>query len=93
MVRATISTSQNPVFVEGWNPGIPVAAKEPDLAWKLMALWTSPEIQVMQSKTAGYLPMRKSAAAMVDPNSPDTAHVKPSRGSNSLFIAFGHLKA
>jgi ABC-type glycerol-3-phosphate transport system substrate-binding protein len=66
-----------PVFVEGWNLGIPVAAKEPDLAWKLMALWTSPEIQVMQSKTAGYLPMRKSAAAMVDPNSPDTAHVKP----------------
>ena len=47
MVRATISTSQNPVFVEGWNPGIPVAAKEPDLAWKLMALWTSPEIQVL----------------------------------------------
>jgi ABC-type glycerol-3-phosphate transport system substrate-binding protein len=66
-----------PVFVEGWNLGIPVAAKEPDLAWKLIALWTSPDIQVMQAKTAGYLPMRKSAAAMVDPNNPATAHVKP----------------
>ncbi len=66
-----------PVFVEGWNLGIPVDAKEPDLAWKLIELWTSPDIQIMQSKMAGYLPMRKSAAGKVDPNAPDTAHVKP----------------
>jgi multiple sugar transport system substrate-binding protein len=66
-----------PVFVEGWNLGIPTAAKEPDLAWKLIELWTSPDIQLMQSKTAGYLPMRKSMAGTSDPNNPDTAHIKP----------------
>jgi len=66
-----------PVFVEGWNLSIPAAAKEPDLAWKLIQLWTSPDIQIMQAKVAGYLPMRKSAASKVDPNSPDTSHIKP----------------
>lgn len=66
-----------PVFVEGWNLGIPKGAKEPDLAWKLIELWTSPDIQIMQSKMAGYLPMRKSAASKVDANAPDTAHIKP----------------
>ncbi len=76
-----------PVFVEGWNLGIPVNAKEPDLAWKLIELWTSPDIQIMQAKVAGYLPMRKSAASKVDPNAPDTAHIKPLLdliGSNAM---------
>jgi multiple sugar transport system substrate-binding protein len=76
-----------PVFVEGWNLSIPVNAEEPDLAWKLIELWTSPEIQIMQAKVAGYLPMRKSAASKVDPNAPDTAHIKPLLdliGSNAM---------
>jgi ABC-type glycerol-3-phosphate transport system substrate-binding protein len=76
-VSKMVGDGVQPVFVEGWNLGIPVGAKEPDLAWKLIALWTSPDIQIMQSKMAGYLPMRKSAAAKVDANAPDTAHVKP----------------
>jgi len=66
-----------PVFVEGWNLGIPARAAEPDLAWKLVELWTSPDIQIMQAKVAGYLPMRKSVADKVDPNDPNTAHIKP----------------
>lgn len=66
-----------PAFIEGWNLGIPVAAKEPELAWKLIEHWTSPDIQLMQSKLAGYLPMRKSLGDKVDPNAPDTAHIKP----------------
>jgi len=66
-----------PTFVEGWNLGIPAKAQEPDLAWKLIELWTSPDIQIMQAKVAGYLPMRKSVAAKVDANAPDTAHIKP----------------
>src|SRR3569832_421431 len=76
-----------PVFVEGWNLGIPVNAKEPELAWKLVELWTSPEIQIMQAKVAGYLPMRKSAALKVDPYAPNTAHIKPLLdliGSNAM---------
>lgn len=76
-----------PVFVEGWNLGIPAQAKEPDLAWKLIDLWTSPDIQIMQAKVAGYLPMRKSVAAKVDPNAPNTAHIKPLLeviGSNAM---------
>lgn len=76
-----------PVFVEGWNLGIPVAAKEPELAWKLIELWTSPDIQIMQAKVAGYLPMRKSVASKVDPTAPDTAHIKPLLdviGSNAM---------
>lgn len=71
------SDGVQPVFVEGWNLGIPAKAKEPDLAWKLIALWTSPDVQIMQSKLAGYLPMRKSVAAKVDASAPDTAHIKP----------------
>jgi ABC-type glycerol-3-phosphate transport system substrate-binding protein len=67
---------EQPVFVEGWNLGIPINAKEPDLAWKLIELWTSPDIQIMQANVAGYLPMRKSAASKVDPNAPGTAHIK-----------------
>ena len=66
-----------PVYVEGWNLGIPKDAKEPDLAWKLIALWTSPDIQIMQSRLAGYLPMRKSAAKQLDANDPNTAHIAP----------------
>ena len=66
-----------PVFVEGWNLGIPAKAAEPDLAWKLVQLWTSPDMQIMQAKVAGYLPMRKSVADKVDPNDPSTAHIKP----------------
>jgi len=31
----------------------------------------------MQAKVAGYLPMRKSVADKVDPNDPNTAHIKP----------------
>lgn len=76
-----------PVFVEGWNLGIPAKAQEPDLGWKLIELWTSPDIQIMQSKIAGYLPMRKSAADKVDANAADTAHIKPLLaviGSNAL---------
>jgi ABC-type glycerol-3-phosphate transport system substrate-binding protein len=41
----------------------------------------------MQAKVAGYLPMRKSAASKVDPNAPDTAHIKPLLdliGSNAM---------
>lgn len=78
---------EQPVFVEGWNLSIPAGAKEPDLAWKLIEHWTSPEVQIMQAKVAGYLPMRKSAASKVDPNSPDTAHIKPLLdviGSNAM---------
>jgi ABC-type glycerol-3-phosphate transport system substrate-binding protein len=66
-----------PVFVEGWNLGIPKGAKEAELGWKLIELWTSPEMQLMQSRMAGYLPMRKSAAKMVDASAPATAHIAP----------------
>jgi ABC-type glycerol-3-phosphate transport system substrate-binding protein len=76
-VPAFSEAGVQPVYVEGWNLGIPKDAKEPDLAWKLIALWTSPDIQIMQSKLAGYLPMRKSAAKQLDANDPNTAHIAP----------------
>jgi ABC-type glycerol-3-phosphate transport system substrate-binding protein len=49
-----------PADVQGWNLVIPAAAKNPDAAWKLIEVWISPDIQMFQSTTAGYLPMRVS---------------------------------
>src|SRR5262249_5938242 len=73
----TFAGGWQPAFVEGWNLAIPAAAKEPDLAWKLIEHWTSPDIQLMQAKGPGYLPMRKSVANLVDGSTPDTAHIRP----------------
>jgi multiple sugar transport system substrate-binding protein len=63
-------------LVDGWQLSIPTGAKNPDAAWKLIAHWTQPEIQLMQSKLAGYLPMRRSLADDPSFNTPATSHVK-----------------
>ena len=51
-----------PAYVQGWNLVIPQGAEHPDLAWKLVEHWTDAEVQLQQSKDAGYLPMRRSVA-------------------------------
>jgi len=51
-----------PLSLQGWNLVIPKKAEHPELAWKLVELWTSPEIQLRQAIAAGYLPVRRSVA-------------------------------
>ena len=51
-----------PAYVQGWNLVIPKGAKHPDEAWKLIDYWTSAEVQLEQSKDAGYLPVLRSVA-------------------------------
>jgi ABC-type glycerol-3-phosphate transport system substrate-binding protein len=51
-----------PLSLQGWNLVIPKKAEHPELAWKLIELWDSPEIQLRQAIAAGYLPMRRSVA-------------------------------
>jgi ABC-type glycerol-3-phosphate transport system substrate-binding protein len=65
-----------PAYVQGWNLIIPRGAKNPDAAWKLIEHWTSKEVQVMQGKQAGYLPVRASAAADPAFSDPAAAHIK-----------------
>jgi len=49
-----------PATVLGWVVVIPRGAQNPDLAWKFIQHWTSPAMQLADSKAAGYLPTRKS---------------------------------
>jgi ABC-type glycerol-3-phosphate transport system substrate-binding protein len=65
-----------PAYVQGWNLSIPRGAKNPDGAWKLIEHWTSKDIQVLQGKKAGYLPVRTSAAADPAFSDPSAAHIK-----------------
>jgi multiple sugar transport system substrate-binding protein len=70
------SAKPAPAYVQGWNLAIPKGAKNADAAWKLIEHWTSKEIQVLQGTRAGYLPVRKSAAADPAFNDPSAAHIK-----------------
>jgi multiple sugar transport system substrate-binding protein len=54
-------TRPAPTLAEGWMLSIPRGAKQPDVAWRFIDYWVSPEIQAYQAKTAGYLPAVKSA--------------------------------
>lgn len=54
-----------PAQTAGWNLVIPRNAPHPQEAWKLVQHWTSPEMQVYQAKSAGYIPIR--ASALEDP--------------------------
>ncbi len=63
-----------PAYVQGWNLVIPRNSKNPDIAWKLIDHWTSTEMQVYQGKTAGYLPVTRTAAA--DPAFKESAHIQ-----------------
>lgn len=45
-----------PAVLQGWNLVIPTDAAQPDLAWDLIELWTSPEIQRYQTEHVGYMP-------------------------------------
>jgi multiple sugar transport system substrate-binding protein len=52
-----------PASLQGWTLAIPRRAKNPQLAWKLIELWTSGPVQKAQAVRAGYLPMLRSVAA------------------------------
>lgn len=52
-----------PASLQGWALAIPRRAKNPQLAWKLIDLWTSAAVQKAQAVRAGYLPMLRSVAA------------------------------
>lgn len=72
----TFSGGWQPGMVEAWNLAIPTGAKQPDLAWKLIQHWTSPEIQLQQVEKVGYLPVRRSLANDPSLGTPQMAHVK-----------------
>jgi len=57
-----------PASLQGWTLAIPLRARNPQLAWKLVELWTSPSVQKAQAVRAGYLPVLRSVA-----NDPDFA--------------------
>jgi ABC-type glycerol-3-phosphate transport system substrate-binding protein len=70
------TSGMQPGLVDGWQLSLPVAAKNPDAGWKLIMHWASPEIQLMQVKVAGYLPVRRSLADEASLKTPQTEHVK-----------------
>lgn len=51
-----------PASLQGWTLAIPRRAKSPQLAWKLIDLWTSATVQKAQAVRAGYLPVLRSVA-------------------------------
>ena len=51
-----------PMSLQGWNLVIPKKSKHPELAWDLIQLWVSKDVQTMQAVEAGYLPIRRSVA-------------------------------
>lgn len=51
----------SPALVQSWSLVIPKGAKQPAAAWKFIEHWTSTEIQVASAKSAGYVPVRRSA--------------------------------
>ena len=61
--------------MECWNLSVPVAAKNPDAAWKLIEHWTSPEIQRWQVLNIGYVPIRKSVTTDPAFDKPELSHV------------------
>ena len=63
-----------PAYLQGWNLLIPTGSAHPDLAWKLIEHWTSPEIQLYQAENAGYIPVRSSVAQ--DPALADRGHIQ-----------------
>jgi ABC-type glycerol-3-phosphate transport system substrate-binding protein len=63
-----------PAYLQGWNLLIPTGSAHPDLAWKLIEHWTSPEIQLYQAENAGYIPVRSSVAQ--DPALADRGHIR-----------------
>jgi multiple sugar transport system substrate-binding protein len=64
-----------PASLQGWTLAIPRRARNPQLAWKLIDLWTTAEVQKAQAVRAGYLPTVRSVA-----NDPDFAS-----GRNAQF--------
>ena len=51
-----------PAYISGWTLAIPKASPNRDAASKLVAHWTSAEMQLFQAVEAGYLPVRRSIA-------------------------------
>lgn len=51
-----------PLSLQGWHLVIPAKAEHPDLAWELLELWVSHDVQLQQAVEAGYLPVRRSVA-------------------------------
>jgi len=49
-----------PASLQGWTLAIPRRAKNPQVAWKLIDLWTSAKVQKAQAIRAGYLPVARS---------------------------------
>jgi len=72
----TFAGGWQPAMVEAWELAIPTAAKQPDLAWKLIQHWTSRDIQLQQVEKVGYLPVRRSLGNDPSLNTPDMLHVK-----------------
>jgi multiple sugar transport system substrate-binding protein len=72
----TFSGGQQPGMVEAWNLAIPTGSKQPDLAWKLIQHWTSPEIQLQQVEKVGYLPVRRSVANDPSLGTPQMTYVR-----------------
>jgi ABC-type glycerol-3-phosphate transport system substrate-binding protein len=48
-----------PALVQSWILAIPAGARAPDLAWRLIEHWTSPEVQAACCRIAGFVPVRK----------------------------------
>jgi ABC-type glycerol-3-phosphate transport system substrate-binding protein len=53
----------SPALVQSWSLVIPKGAKQPAAAWKFIDHWTSTAVQVESARTAGYVPVRRSALA------------------------------
>lgn len=51
-----------PASLQGWTLAVPRRARNPQLAWKLIELWTSPAVQKAQAMRAGYLPTSRQVA-------------------------------
>lgn len=54
-----------PPMVQGWTLVIPRGSTKTDEAWAFIKHWVSPEMQLYQSRLAGYIPVRQSV--MNDP--------------------------
>lgn len=46
--------------LQGWTLAIPKAARNRDVAWKLLQHWASAPVQALQASEAGYIPVRRS---------------------------------
>jgi ABC-type glycerol-3-phosphate transport system substrate-binding protein len=65
-----------PAVLQGWNLVIPTDAEHPDLAWDLIKVWTSPEIQRYQTEHVGYMPGNRKVIGDPMFDGPEYAHIK-----------------